>query len=283
MPMAGCSWTGLRTSRNIIISIIYNISITLFNNVLDLSGLHVTIIIVLKRSPYKILRRRWVNLINILRSLSRPLFKFPQEKSVTQDAELRSPSFGKLDARACSSVPVSLIVALRSTSPSQRDMTSRSLRPIATAMDRKSSSDHGDDRKRASQLGRRRRSEARREATHPTTLLSCRDNAGRSSIAMRIASEYIDRDESRERAGSVATMFATNHTSSNATRVAMNSFMFDCEEGRNKRTTSLNAKTRTKCNQRSKETCTFGLLGLIGFARAHQSLAEEVKKESTIN
>ena len=58
MPMAGCSWTGLRTSRSIIISIIYNISIILFNNVLDLSGLHVTIIIVLKRSPYKILRRR---------------------------------------------------------------------------------------------------------------------------------------------------------------------------------------------------------------------------------
>jgi hypothetical protein len=100
---------------------------------------------------------------------------------------------------------------------------------------------------------------------------------------MRIAREYIDRDESRERAGSVATMFATNHTSSNATRVAMNSFMFDCEEGRNKQTTSLNAKTRTKCNQQSKETCTFGLLGLIGFARAHQSLAEEVKKKSTIN
>ncbi len=54
------------------------------------------------------------------------------------------------------------------------------------------------------------------------------------SIAMRIASEYIDRDESREQAGSVATMFATNHASSNATRVAMNSSMFDCEEGRNK-------------------------------------------------
>ena len=98
------------------------------------------------------------------------------------------------------------------------------------------------------------------------------------SIAMRIASEYIDRDESRERAGSVATMVAMNHASSSATRVAMNFGMFDCDQDRNKRTTSSNAKTRTKCNQRSKETCTFALLGLIGFARAHQSLAEEVKK-----
>ena len=103
------------------------------------------------------------------------------------------------------------------------------------------------------------------------------------SIAMRIASEYIDRDESCERAGSVATMVAMNHVSSSATRVAMNFGMFDCDEDRNECATSSNAKTRTKCNQRSKETCTFGLLGLIGFARAHQSLAEEVKKESTIN
>ena len=60
----------------------------------------------------------------ILRSLSRPLFEFPQEKSVTRDAELRSPSFGKLDARECSSGPVSSIVASRSRSPSQCDMAS---------------------------------------------------------------------------------------------------------------------------------------------------------------
>ena len=98
------------------------------------------------------------------------------------------------------------------------------------------------------------------------------------SIAMRIASEYIDRDESRERAGSVATMVAMNHASSSATRVAMNFGMFDCDQDRNKRTTSSNAKTRTKCNQQSKETCTFGLQGLIGCARANQSLAKKSKR-----
>ena len=54
------------------------------------------------------------------------------------------------------------------------------------------------------------------------------------SIAMRIASEYIDRDESRERAGSVATMVAMNHASSSATRVAMDFGMFDHDEDCNK-------------------------------------------------
>ena len=169
---------------------------------------------------------------------------------------------------------------------------------------RSSASDCNNDRKQAGQLRRELHDSLRRSrwGSQTSTLITntikyvdhdnARKRASRRwrgllddilSIVMRIASEYIDRDESRERAGSVATMFATNHTSSNATRVAMNSFMFDCEEGRHKRTTSSNAKTRTKCNQRSKEACTFGLLGLIGFARAHQSLAEEVKKESTIN
>ena len=228
-------------------------------------------------------------------------------------------------------------------------------------MDRKSSSDHGNDQKRASQLGCWGRSEARREATHPTTSLSCRDNAGRSSIAMRIASEYFDREhdrvlpiattianeqvscdescmttfidregdrervrrsrtrlstfyrdnahnrasllqwgshddtlliammianeyldckESRKWAGSVATMVAMNHASSSATRVAMNFGMFDRDEDRNEQDNIFKCEKQTKCNKRSKETCTFGLLGLIRFARAYQSLAKEVKKRN---
>ena len=69
---------------------------------------------------------------------------------------------------------------------------------------------------------------------------------------MRIASEYIDRDESRERAGSVATMVAMNHASSNATRVAMNSSMFDCEEGRNKQTTSSNARSERSATSKAR-------------------------------
>ena len=51
---------------------------------------------------------------------------------------------------------------------------------------------------------------------------------------MMIANENLDRDESRERAGSVATMVAMNHASSSATRVAMNFGMFDHDEDRNK-------------------------------------------------
>ena len=58
------------------------------------------------------------------------------------------------------------------------------------------------------------------------------------SIAMMIANEYLDRDESRKRAGLVATMVALNHASSNAMRVAMNFGMFDRNEDHNKQTTS---------------------------------------------
>ena len=167
---------------------------------------------------------------------------------MTRDAELRSPSFGKLDARECSSGPVSSIRALRSVSPLQRDMTSRSLRPIVTAMDRKSSSDHGDDRKRASQLGRRRRSEARREATHPTTSLSCRDNAGRSSIAMRIASKCFDREN--DRVLPIATTIANEQVSCDESR--MTTFVDregDRERVRRSRTRSSTSITTMLANE----------------------------------
>ena len=73
-------------------------------------------------------------------------------------------------------------------------------------------------------------------------------------------------------------MVAMNHASSNAMRVAMNFGMFDHDEDRNEQDNIFECEKRTKRNQQSKETCMFGLLGLIGFARAHQSLAKEVKK-----
>ena len=93
-----------------------------------------------------------------------------------------------------------------------------SLCPTVTTMDWKRSSDpDDDDRKRASQLGRRRRSEARREATHPTTSLSCRDNAGRSSIAMRIASKCFDHEH--DRVLPIATMIANEQVSCDKSRM----------------------------------------------------------------
>lgn len=92
-----------------------------------------------------------------------------------------------------------------------------SLCPIVTTMDWKRSSDpDDDDRKRAFQLGRRRRFEARREATHPTTSLSCRDDAGRSSIAMRIASECFDREH--DRVLPIATTIANEQVSCDESR-----------------------------------------------------------------
>ena len=72
------------------------------------------------------------------------------------------------------------------------------------------------------------------------------------SIAMRIASEYIDRDESRERAGSVATMVAMNHVSLSATRVAMNFGMFDCDEDRNECATSSNARSKQSATSKAR-------------------------------
>ena len=69
---------------------------------------------------------------------------------------------------------------------------------------------------------------------------------------MRITNKYIDRDESRERAGSVATMFAMNHASSSATRVAMNFSMFDRNEDCNEQDNIFERETRTKRNKRSK-------------------------------
>ena len=99
------------------------------------------------------------------------------------------------------------------------------------------------------------------------------------SIAMMIANEYLDHNESCKRAGSVATMVAMNHASSSATRVAMNFGMFDRDEDRNEQD-NFERKKRTECNKQSKETCMFGLLRLIRFARAYQSLAKEVKKRN---
>ena len=69
---------------------------------------------------------------------------------------------------------------------------------------------------------------------------------------MMIANKYLDCNESGERAGLVATMVAMNHASSSATRVAMNSFMFDCEEGRNKRTTSSNARSERSATSEAR-------------------------------
>ncbi len=86
--------------------------------------------------------------------------------------------------------------------------------------------------------------------------------------------KYVDHDNARKRAGSVATMVAMNHASSSATRVAMNFGMFDRDEDRKERDNSFEREKRTKHNKQSKETCTFGLLGLIRFARAYQSLTK---------
>ena len=69
---------------------------------------------------------------------------------------------------------------------------------------------------------------------------------------MRIASEYIDRDESRERAGSVATMVAMNHASSSATRVAMNFGMFDCNEDCNEQATSSNTRSEQSATSEAR-------------------------------
>ena len=60
---------------------------------------------------------------------------------------------------------------------------------------------------------------------------------------MMITDKYLDHDESREQAGSVAIMVATNHASSSAMRVAMNFGMFDRDEDRNEQTTSSNARS----------------------------------------
>ena len=51
-------------------------------------------------------------------------------------------------------------------------------------------------------------------------------------------------------------------------------------EDRNKQDNIVKRETWTKRNKQSKETCTFGSLRLIRFARAHQSLAKEVKKRN---
>ena len=72
------------------------------------------------------------------------------------------------------------------------------------------------------------------------------------SIAKRITSEYIDRDESRKRAGSVATMVAMNHASSNAMRVAMNFGMFDRDEDHNKQTTSSNVRSEQNATSKAR-------------------------------
>ena len=77
------------------------------------------------------------------------------------------------------------------------------------------------------------------------------------SIAMRIASEDINRDESRKQAGSVATMVAMNHASLSATRVAMNFGMFDHDEDHNKQDNIFKGEKQTKCKKQSKEICTF--------------------------
>ena len=63
---------------------------------------------------------------------------------------------------------------------------------------------------------------------------------------MSIANEYLDCDESRKRAGLVATMFAMNHASSNATRVAMSFGIFDRDEYRNERTQEVNKEQQAK-------------------------------------
>ena len=98
------------------------------------------------------------------------------------------------------------------------------------------------------------------------------------SIAMRIASEYIDRDESRERAGSVATMVAMNHASSNTMRVAMNFGMFDCDEDRNECATSSNARSERSATSEARRLARLDCQGLIRCARANQSLAKKSKK-----
>ncbi len=97
---------------------------------------------------------------------------------------------------------------------------------------------------------------------------------------MRIASEYIDRDESRERAGSVATMVAMNHVSSSATRVAMNFGMFDCDEDRNECATSSNARSEQSATSEARRLARLDCQGLIRCARANQSLAKKSKKRN---
>ena len=140
--------------------------------------------------------------------------------------------------------------------------------------------DRDDDRERIPRSQARTSTFDRDSARNRAHLLRRGSHDNNLSIAMRIASNYIDRDESRERAGSVTTMFATNHASSNATRVARNSSMFDCKEGRSKQTTSSNVKTLTK-PQAKQETCTFGLTEIDWFCESIPiSLAEEVKKRN---
>ena len=76
------------------------------------------------------------------------------------------------------------------------------------------------------------------------------------SIAMIIANEYLDRDESRERASSYAT------------RVAMNYCMFDRDEDRNEQLKSSYARVnKTQC----KKTCMVGSMRSTRrmFARAN--------------
>ncbi len=97
---------------------------------------------------------------------------------------------------------------------------------------------------------------------------------------MRIASEYIDRDESRERAGSVATMFATNHASSNATRVARNSSMFDCEEGRKQTNNIFEREDADEATSGARELHVW----IDWVLREHTNLwLKKSKKETTIN
>ena len=52
---------------------------------------------------------------------------------------------------------------------------------------------------------------------HPTTSLSCRDNAGRSSIAMRIASEYFNHEH--DRVLPIATTIANEQVSCDESRM----------------------------------------------------------------
>ncbi len=89
-----------------------------------------------------------------------------------------------------------------------------------------------------------------------------------------IANEYLDCNESCKRAGLVATMVAMNYAGSNATRVTMNFGMFDRNEDHNEQDNIFKCEKQMKRNKQSKETCTFGLLGLIRFARAYQSLTK---------